>query len=108
MSDAAHNGAITYRDGHLRIAGDMTIYSAAALRDELLVLMPDCSGNIEVNLSEVSALDTAGLQIILMMRRFAQARGATFCVSEPSAAVLEVIELSGMQRLIDEATGRAA
>lgn len=104
MSDTA----VTCRDGHLRIAGDLTIYSAASIRDELFMLVPDCSGNIELNLADVVALDTAGLQLILMMRRFAQARGATFRVSEPSAAVLEVIELCGMQRLIDAATERAA
>lgn len=108
MSDLSNNGVVAYRDGHLRIAGDMTIYSAASIRDELFVLMPDCAGNIELNLSEVVALDTAGLQIILMMRRFAQARGAIFQVTQPSAAVLEVIELCGMRRLIDAATERAA
>lgn len=100
--------AVTCRDGHLRIAGDMTIYAAASIRDELFALVPDCRGTIELDLSDVTALDTAGLQIVLMIRRLAQARGATFRVSKPSAAVLEVIELCGMRRLIDGATECAA
>lgn len=97
MSEAA----VTYREGRLQIAGELTIYAAATLKEELFALLPDVSGDIEIDLSAVSALDTAGLQILLMVRRLALARGAGFRVLNPSSATVEMLELCGMRKLID-------
>lgn len=99
--------AVTHREGRLQIAGDMTIYAAVTLKDELFTLVPDCEGDIDLDLSAVSTLDTAGVQIMLMLRRLAQSRGAAFHVRSPSAAVIEVLELCGMQKLIGD-TERAS
>ncbi|MBL8270368.1 STAS domain-containing protein [Steroidobacter sp.] len=99
MSEAA----ATCREGRLQIAGELTIYAAAALKEELFGLLPEVSGDVEIDLSAVSALDTAGLQILLMVRRLALARGAAFRVLNPSVATVEMLELCGMRKLLDDA-----
>lgn len=82
----------------------MTIYSAALLKEELFSLASECGESIELDLSAVGALDTSGLQLMLMLRRLAQSKGAAFRLRRPSAAALEVLELCGMQGLISKET----
>lgn len=86
----------------------MTIYSAALLKEELFSLASECGENIELDLSAVSALDTAGLQIMLVLRRLAQSKGVAFRVRQPSAAAVEVLELCGMQGLLAQAPSECA
>jgi anti-sigma B factor antagonist len=94
--------SVICRDGCLRVEGDMTIYAAAGIKDQLFALAPDCGADIELDLSAVSALDTAGLQIMLMLRRLAHSKGAAFRLLRPSHAAIEVLELCGMQKLISD------
>ena len=53
---------------HVRISGEMTIYQAAALRQELLDIVGQC-GNVTLDLSHVTEMDTAGLQLLLACQR---------------------------------------
>jgi len=48
----------------------------------------------------VTALDTAGLQILLMLRRLASASGTPFSILRPSDAARQVLELCGLQDAI--------
>jgi anti-sigma B factor antagonist len=96
MSDSA----VSSRDGCLHVVGDMNIYAAASLKERLFALTVECGADIKLDLSGVTALDTAGLQIMLMLRRLAHSKGAAFRLLRPSAAAVEVLELCGLQRMI--------
>jgi anti-sigma B factor antagonist len=77
---------------HLRIAGDMTIYEAAALHAALLESLagPDA---IELDLAGVTELDTAGFQQLYLLRREARAAGKSLRITLHSAATREVFDL---------------
>jgi anti-sigma B factor antagonist len=76
----------------LFIEGEMNIYRAAELKDTLLgKLRP--AGTLEVDLAGVSELDSAGVQVLLLAKRSAQAIGCTLRLVAHSPAVLEVFEL---------------
>jgi len=76
----------------LSIEGEMTVATAAALRDEILAVLPaQESGEIEIDLSGVSEMDTAGLQLMLQIKRRC---GAHLRLVNHSPAVLQILDLS--------------
>jgi anti-anti-sigma factor len=78
----------------VRIEGELSIYRAQELRDEFLShpqLEP--GGEIELDLSAVSELDGAGLQLLVAMKKEAQKRQCGLRLSGHSPAVLEALDL---------------
>ena len=76
----------------LRIVGDMTIYQARELKRSVLSRLEQ-SPRLEIDLSAVTDLDSAGVQILLMAKREACARQGELCIVGQSRAVLDVFEL---------------
>lgn len=77
---------------HLKIADEMTIYTAAQYKDELLSYFPDCQ-EIEIDLSEVTEMDSAGLQILLLLEAEAGKVKKELHFTNHSQPVTDVIEL---------------
>ncbi len=80
---------------HARVAGEMTIYHAAEMKGELLSCL-ECGAEVEVNLSEVSEMDTAGFQLLLLAKREAARAGKSLRLVAHSPASLEVLDLFNM------------
>jgi anti-sigma B factor antagonist len=76
----------------LSIEGEMTIYRAAELKQALLAPL-EGQALLEVDLSKVTELDTAGVQLLLLAKQTAQAGNNELRLRHPSPAVLEVFEL---------------
>jgi anti-sigma B factor antagonist len=79
----------------LAIDGEMTIYRAAELKPLLLQAL-EAHGTLELDLSGVTELDTAGLQILVLAKQAAQAAGSVLRLAGHSQAVLDVFELLDM------------
>jgi anti-anti-sigma factor len=76
----------------VQIDGEMTVASAAALRDEILAALPPQDGaEVEVDLSGVSEIDTAGLQLMLLLKRKC---GTRLRLVNHSQAVLQILDIS--------------
>ncbi|SHN06605.1 STAS domain-containing protein [Rhizobacter sp. OV335] len=76
----------------IRIEGELTIYRAAELKQTLLAAVAEHAA-VEVDLSQVSEFDSAGLQLLLLAKREAGAAGRTLRLVDHSPAVVEVLEL---------------
>ena len=76
----------------LRIVGDMTIYQARELKRSVLSRLEQ-SPRLEIDLSAVTDLDSAGVQILLMAKREACARQGELRIVGQSRAVLDVFGL---------------
>lgn len=76
----------------LHIEGDMSIYRALELKSILLTSL-DQARELEVDLAAVTEFDTAGVQILMLAKRQAQATQKTLHLIGHSPAVLEVFEL---------------
>ncbi len=76
----------------LALSGELTIYRAAELKAELLAAAALGESPV-LDLAEVSEIDTAGVQLLLLAQREAAARGAALTLTRPSAAVREVFAL---------------
>lgn len=84
------------RLGMLSIDGEMTIYTAAEQKVQLLDHLSECE-ELELNLSGIGEMDSAGLQILLLLKREAEASGHQLRLVNHSRAVYEVLELLKMQ-----------
>jgi len=77
--------------GVIRVRGEMTIYAAATLAPQLLAAIGSQSGDCRIDLSDVSELDTTGLQILLMARRACAATQRRLSFVAPSGVVSEAL-----------------
>lgn len=79
----------------LQIEGELSIYSAAELKAQLLPHLAQ-PGELEIDLARVSELDGAGLQLLILAKREAARVGATLRLTRHSRAVLEVFDLCNL------------
>lgn len=77
------------------IDGDLTIYTAKNLKDQLLA---DLSAHqeLELDLSQVDEIDAAGLQLLVMLKQQANHSGKTLRMTGHSPVVVELMALSGL------------
>lgn len=75
--------------------GPLTIYTAAEQKDVLASLFP-LAHELELDLANVDELDSAGLQLLILIKRESLKNGAQLLLSNPSPAVSEVLRLSGL------------
>ncbi|MFZ6818460.1 STAS domain-containing protein [Undibacterium sp. Ji22W] len=77
------------------ISGELTIYTAAQEKQQLQEFL-ESADELELNLSQVSEMDSAGLQVLILMKQEAARRQKRLHYSMHSKAVLEVLEMSNM------------
>lgn len=99
---------IGVRHGILAVVGEMNMYQAGELKTTLLSAVSERRGEAIIDLSDVSEIDTAGLQVLLLLRRLARASGRRFALVDPSIPVTEVLELCGLGVAIDRPSRSAA
>lgn len=89
--------AQTTTDGalHLILDGPMTIYNAGEVKSQLLGALSS-SSILEIDLSHVGEMDTAGFQLLVMVKRESQRRGQTLRIVAHSPAVRDVIDFYNM------------
>jgi anti-anti-sigma factor len=83
----------------LPLDGELTIYRAAELKP-LLLQRPDGDAALALDLSQVSEIDTAGVQLLLLARREAALQGRGFGIAAVSPAVADALELLGLADLM--------
>ncbi len=80
---------------HIPIEGEMTIFRAQELREAII---PVISGNdeIEIDLSNVTEVDAAGMQLMVSVKLEAILRGKTLRYVGHSKPIMDMIDLSGL------------
>lgn len=79
----------------LFIEGELTLQRACEMKESLLARLAKALV-LEVDLAGVTAIDSAGLQLLLMVRREARASGRDVRLVSPSPAVLTLFESIGL------------
>jgi anti-anti-sigma factor len=75
----------------LKLEGELTIFHAAEAKARLGEELAG-AGPLELDLSGVEEVDTAGVQVLLWLKREARNRGASVPFMHHSPAVLEVFD----------------
>jgi len=88
----------------LVVDGPLTIYDACALKIRLQTALEQTDGDgLELDLSQVSEIDTAGLQLLLLAQRESQRRRRPLRIIAASEAVLDVIGFCHLADFFGEA-----
>jgi anti-anti-sigma factor len=77
----------------LSIKDDMTVYNAESLKETLLGYCHPNTQELQLDLSAVTEIDSAGIQLLLLLKAEAQKRAFTLRLLRHSEAVIEVFEL---------------
>ncbi|HXY95676.1 MAG TPA: STAS domain-containing protein [Steroidobacteraceae bacterium] len=89
----------------LQISGEMTVHCAQALYQQWRPLLSDPGAPARVDMSEVTEIDTAGLQLLLLARRTARSQGRPFAIVA-SPVVRSVLELCRLAPPPGEPSGK--
>jgi anti-anti-sigma factor len=88
------------KTGELRrisIEGELTIHHAAEHKQRLLSALMGKAG-LQLDLSAVSELDAAGLQVLLLVQREAERLSLVVEFADPSPAVAEVLAITHLSQ----------
>lgn len=91
MSNAKDTFASKAPLNRVSITHDLTIYHAAALKDELMSKLTE-HAVIELDLSQISQIDTAGVQLLMLAKRECQKQDKTLNIVAHSPAVHELMD----------------
>lgn len=77
------------------ISGELSIYTAQELKSALLEAL-NAGPALRLNLANVTVMDGAGLQVLIMLKREALQLNKALTLTQHSEAVLRVLDLSNM------------
>jgi anti-anti-sigma factor len=80
---------------------ELTIFTAAALRQRLLEVLAG-TAELTVDLSRVTEIDSAGIQLMIAAQREAAERGRVLRFTGQDAAVIDLLELCGLAALLGD------
>jgi len=80
--------------------GRLDAGTAAAHERSIQELLVGEVNSVAINLSEVDFLSSAGLRMLLVAAKAAQKKGGKVVLISPSPPVLEVLEASGFDKVI--------
>ena len=79
----------------IEINGELGIFTAAALREQLLDALSS-GKEVEVDLSQVTEIDSAGVQLLVAAQREAVLLDKSLRFSSHSQAVFDILELCNL------------
>jgi anti-sigma B factor antagonist len=90
--------SIVQVDGHsnVRVTGDIDLATATELRQRLNSVIAAGDVDVDLDLSDVTFLDSTGLVVLLAARQQLHDKHHRLTVRNPSKRVLRVLELSGL------------
>ena len=98
MGDFAHHEP---RPGILALSGELTVATAAPIKEILFRLLATYP-KLEVDLLNVTRLDSAGVQLLLLAHREANQHGKSLTWLGYSLAVEEVLELLDLTSVLGQ------
>lgn len=77
------------------LEGELTIYHVAELKSELLDMLDRCT-QMNIHLDKISEIDTAGLQLLMLVKQESSRAQKHVFLIDHSPPVLELIDLFGL------------
>lgn len=103
---------ITRKDGksstRISLTGELTIYHAADAKPRLLDDQRPWPASVQLDLAGISELDTAGVQLLLMLHKSVTAAGSKLKLQQTSVAARQVFETLGLPPPFTAVAGASA
>ncbi len=87
----------------LKVSGELNIYTAVEFKQQLLEQLARAP-RVEIDLSQVSEIDTAGFQVLYLARREASRDDKPLRLAAASRAVKDVIQAYHMAAYFEHST----
>ena len=101
MSQEQFPAAWSGRIAVIAAAGEIDLTNAGSLRDALLTALNAGASGLIVDLTAATFLDSAGVNALVRASRRARATGATLRLAVAAPALLRVLNLVGVDQLIE-------
>ena len=85
----------------LTVKGNCLIQELEPLVKSLGELVESDRNSIQLDLSNVESIDTAGIQLLVSCRNSALSRGKTFSIALMSDPVREAMQITGLQQIFE-------
>lgn len=82
------------------VAGEVDATTAGQLRDALEARAPGGTRRLIVDLSELEFMDSMGMHVLMRVHRTLEERGGWLSLVAPQAAVMRLLQLSGVGQAI--------
>ena len=86
----------------LKVKGNCVIQDLLPLQKTMLELIESERSSVELDLSDVEAIDTAGVQLLAVCRNNALEKGKTFRINSESEAVREALIITGLESMLED------
>ncbi len=82
--------------------GEINIYTVTKLKEVLAQLLTQCSQSCRMDLSGITECDSAGFQILVLLKKEAQIKKVRIVFENHSSAILEIMDLYGAVGLLGD------
>lgn len=83
----------------LSLEGDLTISTALDAKQQVLAAL-EATNSLTIHLAAVNEIDTAGLQLLILARKEALARGKAVTFKDASQPVSDLVRLAGLAKYL--------
>lgn len=91
----------TFAVPSMALQGEFTIFNAAAIREQILACM-DGACELEIDLSQVIEIDSAGMQLMVSAKKEAAAQGIVLHYTGHSPAVQDLLDLCDLSAILGD------
>lgn len=85
----------------IKVSGEVDLYSSPELRKVILKSVPSGKGDLAIDLSGVTYIDSSGVATLVEGLRSARENGSGFVLVMPSPAVTQVLELARLDSVFE-------
>jgi len=86
----------------IKVKGNCVIQELQPLQKIMLETIDSERSSFQIDLSEVEALDTAGVQLLAACRIHALGKGKAFQITSESETVQEVLKITGLESILED------
>jgi anti-anti-sigma factor len=88
----------------MKIKGNCVIHELLPLQKTLLEIINSERSSVEIDLSGVEAIDTAGVQLLAVCRKNTLEIGKTFQITSTSESVSDALKITGLESMLEESS----
>jgi len=88
----------------MKIIGNCVIQELLPLQKSMLEIINSERSSVEIDLSGVEAIDTAGVQLLAVCRKNALEIGKSFQITSTSESVSDALKITGLESILEDSS----
>ena len=93
---------IDLKKNRIKVKGNCVIHDLQPLQKTLLEVVESKRSGLELDLSGIEVIDTAGVQLLAVFRNNALEKEKTFKIIAESEAVREALKITGLESMLED------